>query len=160
MIRAPDLDQAVMQLPRAMLGALSVPDSPDRPVRGLSGRGAADRFCAWAGRSGRRYIFSVFTLGPDLGSTAVPLAPKAIALIVRRPAAGPRRVLWAERTETEDGTAAVMRAAAEQGGPEATEIHLHLLAIETEARRAAFADLAFPRLHSAEPRRDLLRLAG
>lgn len=145
MIRASNLEQTVVMPPWALLNASRHAASPDQRVRGLSGGGAADRFCAWAGRSGRRYIFSVFALGSD----AIPLAPKAIALLVRRPATGPRRVMWAERLETEDRAAAVMRAAAGQAGPEASEIHLHVLSVELEARRAAFADLAFPCLNSA-----------
>ncbi len=161
MIRASDFEQAVIMPPWALLDASRRAESPDPPIRDLSGSGAADRFCAWAGRSGRRYIFSVFALGPiPLAPRTFALAPKAIALMVRRPATGPRRVVWAERLETEDAAAAVMRAAAGQAGPEASEIHLHVLSVEPEARRAAFADLAFPRLGSTERPESLLRLAG
>lgn len=160
MIRAPSLEPAIDMPPWAVLDTVRRAASPDDPLRTLSAGSAADRFCAWAGRSGRRYIFSVFALGPSARAVTLPLAPQSIALMVRRPATGPRRVLWAERMETKDGVAAVMQAAARHAGPEPSEIHLHVVAIEAEARQAAFADLAFPLLVPVEPESGLLRLAG
>ena len=157
MIRVPNLEQPALATPWPMLAAGLCPGTPDRSLREPSGRGPADRFCAWAGRSGRRYVFSVFALGSD--AAAVPLVPKTIALMVRPPVAGPRRVLWAERIETEDDVAAIMRAAARQADRETAEIHLHALSIETEARRAAFVDLAFPAADLAEQPSGF-RLAG
>lgn len=157
MIRAPGTEQVVIRPSWAFR------DAPQRGLpsllEGLSGTAVADRFCAWAGRSGRRYIFSVFALDAQADAASVPLARNAIALMVRRPAQGSRRVVWAERIETEETVAAVRRAAA-QAGPEGREIHLHFLSVEPGERRAAFADLALPRLEPAEPRGVLLQLAG
>lgn len=159
MIRAPGNEQVVIR------PAWAFRDAPEwglpSSLEGLSGTAVADRFCAWAGRSGRRYIFSVFALDAQADAASVPLARAAIALMVRRPAQGSRRVVWAERIETEETVAAVRRAAAAaQAGPEGHEMHLHFLSVEPGERRAAFADLALPRLEPAEPRGVLLRLAG
>lgn len=160
MIRAPTTEQAVTTLPWRVHDA-SPCGGRSSPLAGLSGSAVADRFCAWVGRSGRRYIFSVFGLGPQATATSLPFARNAIALMVRRPAVGARRVLWAERIETEGTVAAVRRAAASaQAGPEASEIHLHFLSVEIGERQAAFADLAFPRLDPGESCGVLLRLAG
>lgn len=159
MIRALTGDQAVT--PPWMLRDVTGREGRVHPLAGLSGSAVADRFCAWAGRSGRRYIFSVFAIDRQVEAAALPLARHAIALMVRRPAAGSRRVLWAERIETEEAVAVVRRAAmAAQAGQESSEIHLHFLSVEAGERQAAFTDLAFPRYDPAEPRGVVLSLAG
>lgn len=155
MIRAPTIEQAVIRLPWGLLEVF--PTDSHHPCRQ---NGTADRFCAWAGRSGRRYIFSVLTLDAAASETAVRLPSKAIVLLVRRPAAGRRRVLWAERIETEGEMAAVVEAATEQAGAAENEIHLHVGTVEEQARRAAFADLAFPAPGAVGVPIGLLRLAG
>ena len=48
----------------AFPGSSQAPVRPARhvPAAGLAGSALADRFCFWRGRSGRRYVFSVYRL--------------------------------------------------------------------------------------------------
>lgn len=123
----------------AALAVLSAP-SEDRPLRGareLPLRSAAQlaerRFTAWRGRSGRRYVASVFPVqdGHALGfSDAVLLA------------VSPGRDIIAARDSGPFGIDAAMtrwRDAVAMAG--ACEIHVHLLAEDGASRRAALLDL-------------------
>ncbi|MBN9061707.1 MAG: hypothetical protein BGP06_20850 [Rhizobiales bacterium 65-9] len=95
----------------------------------------SERFCAWRGLSGQRYVTSIYRFAdcPDYENV--------VALAVRRDGDGRRTILAgldlgafpivALNGET-------MRAAREQG---ANEIHLHLLADTPAARAAAIDDL-------------------
>ncbi len=91
------------------------------------------RFAAWRGRSGRRYVTSVFAAGDDMAlgfADAVMIAVSA------------ERTVLAARDSGPFGVEAAMtrwRDAAIQAG--AQEIHVHLLAESAEARRAAVSDL-------------------
>lgn len=96
----------------------------------------AERFCAWRGLSGRRYVTSIYRFEdcPDY--------EHVVALAVRRDPDGRRAViagidLGAFPIVALNG--ATMSAAREQG---ANEIHLHLLAETADARAAAIDDLA------------------
>lgn len=123
----------------AALAVLSAP-SEDRPMRGareLPLRSAAQlserRFTAWRGRSGRRYVASVFSVqdGHALGfSDAVLLA------------VSPGRDIIAVRDSGPFGIDAAMtrwRDTVAMAG--ACEIHVHLLAEDGASRRAALLDL-------------------
>lgn len=108
------------------------PPAREAPLRSLAGTGSR-RFTAWRGRSGRRYVASVFSAGDDhaLGfSDAVLLAVSAERRIVAARDSGPLGIEAAlER----------WRSAAQAAG--ATEIHVHLLAEDGASRRTVLRDL-------------------
>ncbi len=118
-------------------GLLLADDEPaavarEWPIRSTAGLGER-RFTAWRGRSGRRYVASIFPVGDAhaLGFTdAVLLAVSA-----------DRRILAARDSGPFGVEAALTRwqRAVEAAG--ATEIHVHLLAEDGVSRRAALLDL-------------------
>ena len=102
---------------------------PMRSTASLSER----RFTAWRGRSGRRYVASVFTADDThaLGFTdAVLLAVSAERRIIAARDSGPFGV--------EAALSRWQRAVSAAG---ACEIHVHLLAEDGLSRRAALLDL-------------------
>ncbi len=104
-------------------------EMPLRSTAGLTGK----RFTAWRGRSGRRFVASVFAVGDDhaLGFTdAVLLAVDSERRIVAARDSGPFGV---------ESALMRWRQAVVQAG--ATEIHVHLLAEDGVSRRAALLDL-------------------
>lgn len=104
----------------------------EMPMRGTAGSGER-RFTAWRGRSGRRYVASIFTLGDDhaLGFTdAVLLAVSA-----------DRRILAARDSGPFGVEAALTRWQQSVALAGAVEIHVHLLAEDGISRRAALLDL-------------------
>lgn len=94
---------------------------------------AERRFTAWRGRSGRRYVASVFAIqdGHALGFTdAVLLAVSPDRKIVAARDSGPFGI---------DAALTRWRDAVAMAG--ASEIHVHLLAEDSTGRRAALCDL-------------------
>ncbi|RXT46204.1 hypothetical protein B6S44_25590 [Bosea sp. Tri-44] len=94
---------------------------------------AERRFTAWRGRSGRRYVASVFAVqdGHALGFSDVVLL-----------AVSPDRKIVAARDSGPFGIDAALtrwRDAVAMAG--ASEIHVHLLAEDSASRRAALLDL-------------------
>lgn len=109
--------------------AAAAREVPLRSAAGLAER----RFTAWKGRSGRRYVASIFAAGDDhaLGFT------DAVLLAV-----SPDRRVVAARDSGPFGVEAALtrwrRAVVDAG---ACEIHVHLLAEDGLSRRAALLDL-------------------
>ncbi|WP_439496213.1 hypothetical protein [Bosea sp. (in: a-proteobacteria)] len=104
----------------------------EMPLRSGAGLGER-RFTAWRGRSGRRYVASVFTITDEhaLGFTdAVLLAVSSDRRIIAARDSGPFGV--------EAALGRWRRAVALAG---ASEIHVHLLAEDGMTRRAALLDL-------------------
>lgn len=104
-------------------------EMPLRSTAALSER----RFTAWRGRSGRRYVASVFAADdthPLSFTDAVLLAVSAERQIIAARDSGPFGV--------EAALARWQRAVSEAG---AKEIHVHLLAEDSASRRAALLDL-------------------
>ena len=64
-------------------------------VGSLAGSTLADRFCHWRGRSGQRYVFSVYRVdGSDpAGGSVLPRYTDAVVIAVRRDANGARQIL-------------------------------------------------------------------
>lgn len=109
--------------------ALAAREMPLRSTAGLTER----RFTAWRGRSGRRYVASVFSVTDDhaLGFTdAVLLAVSA-----------DRRILAARDSGPFGIEAALTRWRRSVAMAGASEIHVHLLAEDGLTRRAALLDL-------------------
>ena len=101
----------------------------------LAGMPISSRFCSWKGRSGRRYVFSVYP------APACPAFCDAILLAAVRDAKGRRRVLSVRETGAfPEPAVASARRELKAFGP-AAELHLHLLATSPEERAAAVADL-------------------
>lgn len=109
----------------------------DAPLAGLASSPLSDRFRNWRGRSGRRYVFTVFRL--DAGLDRLPVEADAVVIAVLREPDGTRRRLWVDETGHDPraffGAERVRFLAARSGA----ELHVHLLA-ETAADRRAVAD--------------------
>jgi hypothetical protein len=104
----------------------------EMPLRAAS-QLAERRFTAWRGRSGRRYVASIFGIqdGHALGFTdAVLLAVSTDRKIVAARDSGPFGI---------DAALTRWRDAVAMAG--ASEIHVHLLAEDSAGRRAALCDL-------------------
>ena len=101
----------------------------------LAGMPISARFCSWKGRSGRRYVFSVYR------SSECPAFCGAVLIAAIRDARGRRRVLSVRETGVfpEPAVARAKRELEAYGT--AGELHLHLLAASPEERAAAIADL-------------------
>lgn len=109
-----------------------MPTAREMPMRSAAGLGER-RFTAWRGRSGRRYVASIFAIcdGHALGFTdAVLLAVSADRRILAARDSGPFGV--------EAALTRWQQSVAEAG---ASEIHVHLLAEDGISRRAALLDL-------------------
>ncbi len=104
----------------------------EMPLRSTAALGER-RFTAWRGRSGRRYVASVFSVDDTHALSfvdAVLLAVSAERQIIAARDSGPFGV--------EAALGRWQRAVTEAG---ATEIHVHLLAEDGTSRRAALLDL-------------------
>ncbi|MGO4669392.1 hypothetical protein AB4Z40_10330 [Bosea sp. 2YAB26] len=107
-------------------------DAREMPLRSTAGLGER-RFTAWRGRSGRRYVASVFSVTDDhaLGfSDAVLLAVSEDRQIIAARESGPFGI---EAALTRWRRSVVLAGA--------SEIHIHLLAEDGLSRRAALLDL-------------------
>ena len=101
----------------------------------LAGMPISSRFCSWKGRSGQRYVFSVYP------PSQCPAFCGAILLAVAREAKGRRRVLSVRETGAfREPAVAKSRRDLESFGA-ASELHLHFLARSPDERAAAVADL-------------------
>jgi hypothetical protein len=108
------------------------PTAREMPMRSTAALGER-RFTAWRGRSGRRYVASIFAIADQhaLGFTdAVLLAVSADRRIIAARDSGPFGI--------EAALTRWQRSVAEAG---AHEIHVHLLAEDGISRRAALLDL-------------------
>ncbi|MEN5084093.1 hypothetical protein ABE438_16555 [Bosea sp. TWI1241] len=122
----------------AALAALSPSSGPQAQIaHEIPMRSAAHlaerRFTAWRGRSGRRYVASVFPVHDTHALTFT----DAVLLAV-----SPERTILAARESGPFGVAAAMsrwRDTVALAG--ACEIHVHLLAEDGASRRAALRDL-------------------
>ncbi|HVL72683.1 MAG TPA: hypothetical protein VM434_12475 [Beijerinckiaceae bacterium] len=97
------------------------------PLRATAGLRGLD-LTAWRGRSGRRYVVAVHP------AEDVPDATGSVLLAVRRDRGGEARLLGVA-----DGDEAWVDRMRARG---ATEIHVHRLAADATARRAAIEDLS------------------
>lgn len=110
----------------------SATSARELPLRSTA-RLAERRFTAWRGRSGRRYVASIFAV-QDLHALGF---TDAVLLAV-----SPERVIVAARDSGPFGSEAALtrwRDAVALAG--ASEIHVHLLAEDGFSRRAALLDL-------------------
>lgn len=119
-------------------------DPASAPLASLAGGALARRFHSWRGAGGRRYVFTVHDEAP---ADWPDYADAVFALVLRGPD-GARRLLLA----WESGDAAAVDLAQLLAGERAAggglELHVHLLADTTFARRAVLADLGALRFTS------------
>jgi hypothetical protein len=120
-----------------MLGLLATPPVCHQATARFDfGATGFERFAAWRGKSGRRYVVSVYAIAdcPDY--------EHAVALAIRREADGGRHIVAA--FDLGAVPLAVLRgaafAAARRAG--ASEVHLHLLAGSGRERLRVLDDLA------------------
>lgn len=113
----------------------------DRALTGLDGTALSERFRSWRGRSGRRYVFSVFRDAIDGSPPCDPGFPDAVVIAASREADGARRMVRITSTEGYPELFFHGRAMAEAKAAGATELHVHLLASSKAERRAVVEDL-------------------
>ncbi|WP_297296951.1 hypothetical protein [uncultured Methylovirgula sp.] len=115
--------------------------SSNTALASLVGGDLAERFHAWLGRSGRRYICSVFPVDRRDSEGGLPDFAEAIVIAVKADAAGQRRVVGF--CQCEHGAGPVARhafvSAAIAAG--AQQWHVHLLTADPQKRRAAIEDI-------------------
>lgn len=127
---AEDPDSAPLARPP---GGADAPASA--PLAALAGGALARRFCSWTGKSGERYVCSVFPLD------TCPSFVDAILLAVRCLPDGGREIVAAAETGEapellmDDPARLYVRSLG------ASEWHVHLLCETASARRAAIADV-------------------
>ena len=116
-------------------GFLAERSGDEGGLAALADTSLASRFCTWKGRSGRRYVFSVYS---DPGC---PAFRDALLLAVVRDRDGRRRAISICDTGPfpELVVSQVERDARELGA--GLEFHLHLLARSRAERSAALVDL-------------------
>lgn len=117
-------------------------DAPSNTaLASLAGGDLEERFHAWRGRSGRRYICSVFPVDQRAADAGLPEFAEAIVIAVGEDIGGERRVV--AFLQCEYGANALARqafvAAAVKAG--AQQWHVHLLTADPQKRRAAIEDI-------------------
>jgi hypothetical protein len=111
----------------------------NHPLASLAGGDLEGRFHAWRGRSGRRYIFSVFPVDLQAADAGLPDFAEAIVIAVAE-FGGTRRVIACLQCEPAASARQAFVAAALAAG--ARQWHVHLLAVDPRQRGAAIADIA------------------
>ena len=99
--------------------------------------GLAERFHAWRGVSGRRYLATVHP------ASAAPAYEGAVIVLARREPDGTRVALWAGRSPASPQALARLARMKRAG-----EVHVHLIAEHEDDRAAVAADLVS---HIASP---------
>lgn len=112
------------------------------PLTCLSGGSLAKRFHAWSGRSGRRYICSVFPVKADEPEAGLPDFAGAIVIAVGIDADLRRPLAFFDFTGEASETCDLRRTfLGEALAASAREWHVHLLATDPEHRQLVKADL-------------------
>jgi len=112
------------------------------PLGCLSGGALASRFHAWHGRSGHRYVCSVYPVDRKDGPAGLPDLDGAVVIAVGLDPRRERLRLAIFEARWRDGRLALGREAIDAAlAAGASEWHVHLLAASAEARRAAIRDL-------------------
>jgi hypothetical protein len=114
----------------------------DTALASLAGGDLAERFHAWRGRSGRRYICSVFPVDVRDGEAGLPDFAEAVVIAVKMDAAGQRRVVGFCQCEYGAGPVARHAFVSAAVAVGAQQWHVHLLTADPQKRRAAIEDIA------------------
>ncbi len=106
---------------------------------GLVGSALADRYCFWRGRSGRRYIFSVYHAADVDDPASSPCYEGAVVIHAERRSDGTRRIVRVGQT---GGLAELLVEERRfDSHASANEVHVHLLAGTANERRSVLQDL-------------------
>ena len=114
-------------------------------LKALAKSALTARFCSWRGRSGKRYVFSVYE------PARCPAFCDAVLLAVTREPSGRRRVVAALDTGAFPEPVLGAAKGAHGAHVRALEFHLHLLAADRSEREAVRADLAPDQCPMQEP---------
>ncbi len=118
-----------------------VDDTSNTSLASLAGGDLAERFHSWRGRSGRRYICSVFRVEHHSADAGLPDFEAAIAIAVKTDVLGNRQVVGFCQCEHGFGPVArnaFVMAAIAAG---AQQWHVHLLTADPQKRLAAIEDI-------------------
>lgn len=107
----------------------------------LTGRDLSERFHAWRGRSGRRYICSVFPVDRHVSDAGLPDFAEAIVMAVKSDAASHRRIVGFCQSEHGAGPVARRAFVTAAVAAGAQHWHVHLLTADPDKRRAAIEDI-------------------
>lgn len=113
-------------------------NSDAAPLMALAGNALGERFRAWRGASGRRYVFSVYD------RQSQPAFEHAVAVAVAVEEDGASRIVLVEDTGCFPELV-LARALEGIAVDREIEFHIHLLATSRADRAAVIADLAQPR---------------
>jgi hypothetical protein len=116
-------------------------EASNNALASLAGGDLAERFHSWRGRSGRRYICSVFRVEHHSEDSGLPDFEAAVVIAVKTDIAGNRQVVGF--CQCEHGFGPVARAAFTQAAMTAgaQQWHVHLLTADPQKRRAAIEDI-------------------
>jgi hypothetical protein len=116
-------------------------DASNHSLASLAGGDLAERFHSWRGRSGRRYICSVFRVEHHTADSGLPDFEAAVVIAVKTNGDGDRHVVGFCQCEHGFGARArdTFVAAAIAAG--AQQWHVHLLTADPQKRRAAIEDI-------------------
>ncbi|HLH12176.1 MAG TPA: hypothetical protein VKV77_09910 [Methylovirgula sp.] len=123
----------------------------EAPLESLAGCPLAENFHSWLGKSGRRYICSVFPVDPAEFDAGLPDFADAVVMAVARGPDGSRRIVSACQCEPGANPYAREAFRIEALAGSAVEWHVHLLAMEAAERHAMIADIEAMR-HRSLPR--------
>jgi hypothetical protein len=116
-------------------------DASNKSLASLAGGDLAERFHSWRGRSGRRYICSVFRVEHHSENAGLPDFEAAIVLAVKTDVAGNRQVVGFCQCEHGFGPVARRTFASAAIAAGAQQWHVHLLTADPQKRRAAIEDI-------------------
>lgn len=113
----------------------------------LAGNGLSGKFHAWMGRSGARYICSVFSSEDIVGMDVARSYSGAVVLAVRCGLSGEKTLIGGGETGELPELFWNGQAASRLGAQGADEFHIHLIAETLEARQVALRDLLCVAIH-------------
>jgi hypothetical protein len=119
----------------------SADDASNTSLASLAGGDLAERFHSWRGRSGRRYICSVFRVEHHKEDAGLPDFAAAVVIAVKTDAAGDRQVIGFCQCEHGFGPVARTAFVTTAIAAGAQQWHVHLLTADPQKRRAAIEDI-------------------
>ncbi len=111
------------------------------PLGALYGSHLGGKFQAWSGRSGRRYVCSVFSATDPAAMDAVRSYDSAVILAIRCDASGVKTLVGMGETGCFPDLFWYGSAMAVLSAKGVNEFHVHLMAETTVARQAVLQDL-------------------
>ena len=113
------------------------PAAADASLACLAGKQLGTRFSAWRGRSGHRYICTVYPVDRTAPHDGLPPYRGMIVLAVRLGPDGTREIVAASDVDADSGLPAPLASLS----PSIDEWHVHLMAESAPERALALRDL-------------------